>query len=89
MPDNSDEFLASRPARVIGEGPWKGKRGIIRQVDRERRVVVLCFEHFDRVIPCELEYESVENIPLGEWDPDLEHVLMSLHRLCGPNWWVS
>ena len=74
MDDPASPFSPADAARVIEEGPWLGKRGVIQRVNPDRGFVVLFFDHFGRIVPCELEYGSVEKLCPDDWDENLERI---------------
>lgn len=74
MSETANLFSPADAARVVEEGPWLGKRGVIQRVNSDRGYVVLFFDHFGRIIFCELEYASVEKLSPDDWDENLERI---------------
>ena len=78
MNDPAIPFRPADAARIVEDGPWLGKRGVIQRVNPDRGFVVLFFDHFGRIVPCELLYENVEKLPPDDWDENLERIRVHL-----------
>lgn len=65
MADGSSLFSAGNAVRIL-DGPWEDKPAVIQSVDESVSRVLLVFEHFERMVPCEIEFHQLQPLDAGE-----------------------